>query len=97
MHKMIYLYIHMGSKYDNIYIKERVLTNMPCKYCLFLPAFLIVLIHYIVMHPLVRPYFMKAWPYCQTASSSIRNYLWPRKVEKAQNKDHEPVPISTPH
>ena len=27
MHKMIYLYIHMGSKYDNIYIKERVLTK----------------------------------------------------------------------
>lgn len=52
---------------------------MPCKYCLFLPAFLVMIIHYIVMHPAVKPYFIKAWPYCQQISASLRSFFYPKK------------------
>ena len=48
---------------------------MACKYCLLMPAFLVFIIHYIVMHPAIRPYFYKVWPYCQQISASIRSLI----------------------
>ena len=45
---------------------------MPCKYAWMAPTFLMVLIHFLVLHPYIRPIFNKAWPYYLALNELIK-------------------------
>ncbi len=32
---------------------------MPCKYAFYFPAFLLVVVHFVVLHPYIQPHFEK--------------------------------------
>jgi hypothetical protein len=48
---------------------------MACKYAFYLPAFLLVVIHFIVLHPMIKHYWDKVSPFVTSITAKITRPL----------------------
>lgn len=90
-------YLYFLKLSNNYNIK---LDNMACKYAFYLPAFLIVLIHLIVFHPVIKDRMEKLIPMFKSISTAIMctvsrvlGFHKGNKEERMKNNEPEGIKV----